>query len=260
MMGDMDGARCPERSNGGSAMSPHEIGLYASAAVVVGAGLRTLVLAGLTGGSGHGGSASGDSGPGEVLAVVRTALARRPRVTLALFAVMAAMAVVQYAVPGVVEGLMRRPGALSDGQWWRAGTALLVQSSGITQIAFNLSALLVIGAVTEAVLGRWRTLGVFLASGVLAHVVSLAGWAPNGGGDSVAICGLLGALAVTCLLGRSTPGVTAKDIWPVLLIPAAGTFLCLLENNHGAGLVAGCLIGLALALRGRELPPQSVVA
>jgi len=38
-------------------MSPHEVGLYASAAVVVGVGLRTLVLVGPADGSGAGTSA-----------------------------------------------------------------------------------------------------------------------------------------------------------------------------------------------------------
>ncbi|MFD7453234.1 rhomboid family intramembrane serine protease [Kitasatospora sp. NPDC059827] len=230
-------------------MSPHEIGLYASAAVVVSVGVRTLVLAGPANGSGTGGPAGGGAGPGEVLAVVRAALARRPWVTLALFAVMAVMAVVQYAVPSVVGDLMRQPGALSDGQWWRAGSALLVQSSGITQIAINLPALLVVGAVTEAALGWWRTLVVFLVGGILAHVVSLAGWSTQGGGDSVAVCALLGALAVSCLLGANPPRRPFRDTWYVLLIPAAGMLLCLLQNNHGAGLVAGCLLGLALVPR-----------
>ncbi|MEV7927173.1 MULTISPECIES: rhomboid family intramembrane serine protease [unclassified Kitasatospora] len=241
-------------------MSPHEIGLYASAAVVVSVGLQALVLAGSNVGQGVGSAAGpgagapAGAGPGEVLAVVRGALARRPRATLTLFAVMAVMAVLQYAVPALVEDLMRQPGALSDGQWWRAGTALLVQSSGITQIAMNLPALLVVGAVAESVLGWWRTLAVFLVSGVLAHVVSLAGWSPRGGGDSVAVCGLLGALAVTCLLRGNTLGLTFKGTWYLLLIPAAGLFLCALRNNHGAGLVAGCLLGLALAAGTRARP------
>ncbi|MEU9047131.1 MULTISPECIES: rhomboid family intramembrane serine protease [unclassified Kitasatospora] len=248
-------------------MTPHEIGLYASAAVVIGAGLRTLVLAGspagLTGASkGASTGASTDAttaqagGPGDVLAVVRAALARRPWVTAALFAVMAVMAVVQYAVPSVIDDLMRQPDALSDGQWWRAGTALLVQSSGLMQIAINLPALLVIGAVAESVLGWWRTAAVFLVSGVLAHVVSLSGWSPRGGGDSVAVCGLLGALAVTCLLRGDLRGPGLRANWPVLLIPAAGLFLCAMRNNHGAGLVAGCLLGLVLAVGARTRLPQ----
>ncbi|WP_030244014.1 rhomboid family intramembrane serine protease [Streptomyces sp. NRRL S-350] len=240
-------------------MSPHEIGLYVSAAVVVGAGLRTLVLAG----SGGGGPAAGGptaAGPGEVVGVVRAALLRRPRATAALFAVMAVMAVVQYAVPEVVDDLMRQPGALSDGQWWRAGTALLVQSSGLMQIAFNLAALLVVGAVAESVLGWWRTLTVFLASGVLAHVVSLSGWSPRGGGDSVAVCGLLGALVVTCLLRGGLRGPALKADWFVLLIPVVGLVLCGMANNHGAGLVAGCVLGLAVATGTRSGLPQTAAA
>ncbi|MFD8599369.1 rhomboid family intramembrane serine protease [Kitasatospora sp. NPDC059646] len=218
-------------------MSPHGIGLYAGAALVVGGGLRTLAL------TAPGGP---DGGPREAL----TALARRrPWVTLALFAVLAVMAVVQYAAPGVVDGLGRRPGALTDGQWWRAGTALLVQSSGAAQIAVNLPALLVVGAVAEPVLGRWRTLAVFLASGVLAQAVSLAGWSVRGGGDSVAICGLLGALAVALLAA----GPLAEARW-ALLVPAGGVLLCALHNNHGAGLLAGCLLGLALLPRTGPAP------
>lgn len=125
--------------------------------MTVGVGLRALVLAVPANAAGAGGGPASAGGPGEVLAVVREGLARRPRATLGLFAVMAVMAVVQYLVPSVIGDLMRRPDALSDGQWWRAVTALLVQCSGIGQIAFNLSALLVIGAVAEEVLGRWRT-------------------------------------------------------------------------------------------------------
>ncbi|WP_189304902.1 rhomboid family intramembrane serine protease [Streptomyces albospinus] len=187
-------------------------------------------------------------------------MARRPWGTITLFAVMAVMAVVQYAVPAAVNDLMRQPGALSNGQWWRAGTALLVQSSGITQIALNLPALLVVGAVAESALGRWRTLAVFLTSGVLAHVVSLADWSPRGGGDSVAICGLLGALAVTCLLRGNALGLTFKDSWYALIVPAAGLFLCLVHNNHGAGLLAGCLLGLAITARMRTRLPQPAAA
>lgn len=241
-------------------MSPHEIGLYVSAAVVVGAGLRTLVLAG-PGSSGPAEGGPTAAGPSEVVGVVRAALLRRPWVTAALFAVMAVMAVVQYAVPEVIDDLMREPGALSDGQWWRAGSALLVQSSGLMQIAFNLSALLVIGAVAESVLGWWRTLTVFLVSGVLAHVVSLSGWAPRGGGDSVAICGLLGALVVTCLLRGRLRGPALRANWFVLLIPVAGLVLCVMENNHGIGLVVGCVLGLLLVATGtRSRLPQTAAA
>ncbi|WP_052434595.1 rhomboid family intramembrane serine protease [Streptacidiphilus melanogenes] len=243
-------------------MSPHEIELYACAAAVVTAGLRALVLVGPADGGAGGRAVSGGVQPGEVLAAVRAASARRPRpwVALGLFAVMAVMAVVQYAAPAVVGDLMRQPGALSDGQWWRAATALLVQSSGAAQIACNLPALLVVGVVAESVLGGWRTLGVFLVSGVAAQTVSLGGWAPRGGGDSVAVCGLVGALAVVCLLRGGDFGRTFKDSPLVLLVPAAGLFLCAIRNNHGVGLVVGCLLGLVLSVRTRAGLPRPAAA
>lgn len=239
-------------SNGGWGDVAHVIGLYVSAAVVVGVGLRTLVLVA--------GSPTDGGRPGEVVAVVRAAWSPRPWVTAALFAVMAVMAAAQCVVPSVIGALERRPGALTEGQWWRAGTALLVQSSGWTQIAMNLSALVVVGAVAESVLGHGWTLAVFLVSGATAHAVSLAGWSPSGGGDSVAICGLLGALAVGCVLR-----VRWQTSWFVLLIPACGLFLLLQRNNHGVGLVAGCLLGLVCATRpligrpARRVPAEPLV-
>ncbi|MFI6050787.1 rhomboid family intramembrane serine protease [Streptomyces violascens] len=165
-----------------------------------------------------------------------------PWFAAALVGVMAAMAVVQTAAPSVMDHLQREPGA----PWWRAVTALLVQTSGWPQLTFNLAAIVVIAPVAQRRLGPvWMPL-VFLVSGVTAQAVSLAGWSPTGGGDSVALCGLLGALAMTQLLGP-TP-LTAR-LLPAL-IPAAGLILCALSNNHGAGVLSGCVAGALLGVTG----------
>ncbi|MGW2817816.1 rhomboid family intramembrane serine protease [Streptomyces sp. NPDC001415] len=172
------------------------------------------------------------------------ALWRRPVpwVAVALVTLMAAMAVAQTAAPSVMDHLQREPGA----PWWRSVTALLVQTSGWVQLTFNLAALVAITPVAQRRLGPvWMPL-VFLASGVTAQAVSMAGWSPIGGGDSVALCGLLGALAVTQTL---RPSPLPARLLP-LLIPAAGLTLCALNNNHGAGILAGCALGTLLAVRG----------
>lgn len=159
-----------------------------------------------------------------------------PPVAAALVAVLAVMGVVQTVHPAIIGTLERDP----DGGWWRCVTALLVQSSGWFQVVFNLAALVVVAPVAARTLGSLWTLVVYLVAGVAAHVVSTAGWSPHGGGDSVAICGLVGALAV----GYSLRG-TRRDLRRLLLlIPAAAVVLCALTNNHGVGLAVGCLFGV----------------
>jgi rhomboid protease GluP len=166
--------------------------------------------------------------------------------------VMAAMIGLQYTVHGLSDQLMRQPGALHDGRWWRVFTALFIESSGLTQIVVNVSALAVVGPIAERVLGPRRWLFVFFGSGVVANIVSEGGWSRHGGGSSVAICGLVGALAAVCLLRvgefDSDQVKNPKRLrLTTLAIPAAGTFLCAITNNHGVGLLTGFVLGLAIA-------------
>jgi len=164
-----------------------------------------------------------------------------PPVAAGLVVLMVAMAIVQTVHPAVIGDLERDPA----GGWWRCGTALLVQSSGWTQAVFNLAALGAVAPVAARTLGNWWALIIFLVAGVASHVVSTAGWSPHGGGDSVAICGLVGALAVGYLLRGTRRDLRLK----LLLVPAAGVLLCVLRNNHGVGVLVGCLLGVASAYR-----------
>ncbi|WP_157878401.1 rhomboid family intramembrane serine protease [Streptomyces chattanoogensis] len=85
-------------------------------------------------------------------------------------------------------------------------TALLVQTSGRVQLAFNLAALAVVAPPAERRLGAVWMPVVFLLSGAAAHAVSTAGRSVHGGGDSVGSCGLVGALATSyALSGRQRP-------------------------------------------------------
>jgi membrane associated rhomboid family serine protease len=164
-----------------------------------------------------------------------------PPVAAGLAAVFAVMGVWQTVHPAIIGALERDPG----GGWWRVVTALLVQSDGWFQIVFNFAALLVVVPVAARTLGNLRTLAVYLVAGIAAQAVSAAGWSPHGGGDSVAICGLVGALAV----GYSLRG-TRRDLRLLqLLIPVAALVLCVLTNNHGVGLAVGCMLGVPLAGR-----------
>jgi rhomboid protease GluP len=222
-------------------MNAHTIELYASAAVVFATGKELLVVLAPT--------LPDRRSPVQVLGA---AWARRPRVTAAVLVATAVMVVLQYAVAGLAGDLVRRPGALGDGQEWRMFTALFIQSSGAVQIVVNLSALLGAGAVAEWVLGPRRWLLVYFASGLVANYVSLEGWGRHGGGCSVAICGLVGALAAITLLRGAEPGDTAQRLRLLsLAVPATGLFLCLLHNNHGAGLLTGFVLGAVIAVTAR---------
>lgn len=170
-------------------VSTHEIELYASAAVVFGAG-RPLLTA-------LSGTRPEQRSPAQILSAI---WGRKPWATTVVLVTMLAMIALQYTVPGLADHLMRQPDALQDGQWWRVFTALFIQSSGLVQIVVNVPALAVAGPIAERVFGPVRWLLVYFGSGVVANVVSEAGWSRYGGGNSVAICGLVGAVAAACLL------------------------------------------------------------
>jgi rhomboid protease GluP len=204
--------------------------LYVCAAVVVAVGSSLLSVL-----------VAGEPGPPWI--VLRRAWERPvPWAALALVAVLTVMAIAQLVHPAVIGDLQREP----HGGWWRCVTALLVQSSGSVQLIFNWLALVVVAPIAERAIGAAATLAVFLLAGVISHVVSTAGWSPHGGGDSVAICGLVGALSTLYALRGNRPPLRRLS----LLIPAAALVLLLLTNNHGVGLAAGCLLGLPLARRG----------
>jgi len=206
----------------------HGVLLYLCAAVVVAVGSQVLI-------------AYSGTEPGPPWLILRKIWGRPlPWVAAGLVALFTVMAVAQVVHPALIGDLERDP----HGGWWRVLTALLVQSSGGFQLVFNWAALVVVAPIAERVIGPAATLAVFLVAGVTAQVVSAAGWSRHGGGDSVAICGLVGSLAVLYLLRGPRPGLRRL----ALLIPAAAVLLLLLANNHGVGLAVGCLLGLPLAV------------
>jgi rhomboid protease GluP len=198
---------------------------YLCAAVVVVAGSQVLL------------ELTGFGPPWEIL----PRMWRRPvpPVAAGLVLTFAVLGVWQTVHPAIIGSLERDPG----GGWWRNVTGLLVQSSGWFQLLFNFAALLVVAPVAARTLGNLWALAVYLIAGIAAQTVSTAGWSPHGGGDSVAICGLVGALALYYLLRG-----TRRELRRVLaLIPVAGVVLCALTDNHGVGVLAGCVFGVVFS-------------
>lgn len=201
--------------------------LYLCAAAVIVVGTQLLVeRAGVTGGF-------------VPLEAAKRVWVPVPPLAAGLVVLFVTLGVVQIVHPTVIDVLQRGP----DRPWWQVLTALLAQSDGWPQLIFNLAALAAIAPVAERVFGSWLTLLVFAVAGVTSQTVSALGWSRYGGGDSVAICGLLGALAVLYTVRGPKPALRRL----LLLIPAATAVLCLLTNNHGVGLAVGCLFGLVFA-------------
>lgn len=160
--------------------------------------------------------------------------------------------------------------ATQDGQWWRLGSALFLHF-GIVHLALNMWALWDVGRLIEQLFGRWRFITLYLGSGIVGNLLSLA-WQGNqavSGGASGAIFSLYGALLVFLLRERAQVD-KGEFRW---LFGAASVFIVLalvmgllvpgIDNAaHLGGLAAGALFSVVLARRWtRDSPrPQAVRA
>ncbi|NUO56270.1 MAG: rhomboid family intramembrane serine protease [Hamadaea sp.] len=163
---------------------------------------------------------------------------RIPWLTGSVFVVTAVVNLWAAADGGVLRALERDPAGFSAGGAGRLVTALLVQSDGWAQLVFNLLTLAVFGYLVEAYLGRWRWSVLYVGAGLLGQALGYA-WEPPGGGNSVAVCGLVGGLAAAVLLNRAT------------LPPNAGLFATLyavaLTGTHFGGWIA-VVIGVVVVV------------
>lgn len=215
-------------------------------------------------------------------------LTRPPVLTAAVLAVTATVNVIQFIVPGTLHALQRRPVGL-HGQWWRVFTSLLVQDGGVAGTLSNLGFLVAVGVVAEQVVSRPRWLTAYLVGGLVGQAFGYL-WQPVGGGNSVAICGLAGTVAIACwqrdprlprwaapvlllwfgaVLATWFYRLIAVGIVAARLVPLAGrrgvpvgaltlgagvavsVLLCTVQNIHGAALAGG----LVLAVLPRLLRP-----
>lgn len=143
------------------------------------------------------------------------------------------------------------------GEWWRLLTSTFLHI-GIIHILFNMSVLWDVGRFMEVQIGSLRLGVVYVFSGLLASLASLA-WNSFAvsAGASGAVFGVYGSLVALLLRARGVPSAALKG-----LQRSALTFLVfnlafglVVEGidmaAHVGGLVAGCLFGLALIPRAR---------
>ncbi len=196
---------------------------------------------------------------------------RIPPGTAAIIAVVVFAAAVQELRPDWLALAARDPERFAAGEWWRVVTALFAYDDGPVQklgIAFGALAL---GIVAERRIGTVEWLIIAFVSGLVGQIVGLW-WQPHGAGSSVAVAGLLGAVATwlawpaTRAEGaqaataarafarprgtgeRSEPGVSGKGLPWFARIGAVAIFalavaLIVLHDIHGPPI----LVGAALA-------------
>jgi len=166
---------------------------------------------------------------------------RFPWLTVSVFVLTTLVTAAQFAWPGVVPALRRQPSMVADGEAWRFVTAWLVHDEGARQIVFNFTALAIAGTFVELVLGRWIWVAAYVIGGLSGEIAGLF-WQPVGAGNSVAVCGLIGALASWQARRRAVP-VLARFIFPLACF-GGGLVLIANRDIHGPPLLVGGAIGL----------------
>jgi membrane associated rhomboid family serine protease len=198
-------------------------------------------------------------------------------VTLALIAVNVGVYLAELATGGRQDGTgntIFEHGALylplvAAGDWWRLMTAAFLHY-GIFHLAVNMYSLYWVGSLLEHVIGRWKFLLLYLASGLAGSAGALIA-TPNAVtvGASGAIFGILGALYVLERNGHiASGGQIAGLIVLNLVITFAFSGFALGGNvtgfqislgGHVGGLLGG-VIAMWLLLQVRRSNLWSVVA
>lgn len=144
--------------------------------------------------------------------------------------------------------------ALLQGQWWRLFSCMFLHA-GILHLLMNMYALNYVGGLLEPALGKTRFLIAYLASGLIASLVSAVFHANTfivGVGASGAIFGLFGvlfALISTKYFDSAIREALGKSIATTLVINLAYGFQGGIDlAAHLGGLVAGFVIGYCLYL------------
>jgi membrane associated rhomboid family serine protease len=195
--------------------------------------------------------------------------------TLALVAVNVAVYLAELAIGGSVNGQGNwiyehgalvlnaiygdgSPAGVAHGEWWRLVSAAFLHY-GPFHLLINMYSLYFAGSLLEHVIGRWRFVLLYLASGVAGSAGAL--WlSPNAitVGASGAIFGILGALFV---LERSRHIATGGQVAGLIVINLIFTFAVsgISVGGHLGGLVAGVVLMWAL-LRLRRSAAAGVAA
>ncbi len=133
---------------------------------------------------------------------------------------------------------------VSDGEWWRLVTAMVLHAS-VLHLGFNTLALYWLGSIVEQAIGTWRFLLVYFAAGLAGSAGALvfsSAFAITVGASG-AIFGIMGALMI---LEYHATGSLAGQAMGLIVINLALTFPNISIDGHLGGLVAGIIATFAL--------------
>ena len=198
-------------------------------------------------------------------APIRAPRSRGPRATWLVTAVLLAVSATTALAIGETSdnGVFIRAGALvrgmvDAGEWWRLVACVFVHV-GIVHLVLNAIGLVILGRLAEDLFGGARMIAIFGVAGVSGALASyLASTAGISAGASGAVFGLLGAVFVEITRHRQRyRSAWKRGMWGGLAVVTVGQlgygFLYPVIDQwaHGAGLVAGALVGIALSPNAR---------
>jgi membrane associated rhomboid family serine protease len=139
-----------------------------------------------------------------------------------------------------------QPLGVAHGEWWRLFTSMFLHAS-FFHLAVNMYSLYFVGSIMEQVIGRWRFLLLYLASGLAGSAGALV-WSPLQPtvGASGAIFGILGGLF---LLERRRHIATGGQVAGIIVLNLVITFAfssSISVGGHVGGLIGGVVLMAAL--------------
>jgi membrane associated rhomboid family serine protease len=152
-----------------------------------------------------------------------------------------------------------QPLGVAHGQWYRMFTAMFLHAS-FFHLAVNMYSLYFVGTIMEQVIGRWRFLLLYLASGLAgsAGALVLSPLTPTVGASG-AIFGVLGGLFI---LERRRHIATGGQVAGLIVLNLVITFAfagSISVGGHVGGLIGGMALMLAL-LQFRRSALYSILA
>lgn len=164
-----------------------------------------------------------------------------PWLTIAIGVATAAVTAVAFIWPDVMAALRRDPAIITEHQYWRLFTSFFIYGDSAVQIGLNVLALAIFGTLVEWRIGPGYWLAGYVAAALVGELAGLV-WEPLGPGNSVAIAGLAGLLAVHQLLRADRP-LQARLGLPMIVV-IGGIGLSALSDMHGPPLLTGLVVGV----------------
>jgi membrane associated rhomboid family serine protease len=138
------------------------------------------------------------------------------------------------------------PLGVAHGEWWRLFTSMFLHAS-FFHLAVNMYSLYFVGSIMEQVIGRWRFLLLYLASGLAgsAGALLLSPLTPTVGASG-AIFGVLGGLFILERRRHIATGGQVAGLIVLNLVITLAFSSSISVGGHIGGLIGGMLLMLAL--------------